>query len=315
MAKAIVATAFGGPEVLELVDVDVQAPGAGEVTIAVKAAGVNPTDYKGYSGRMGADPSKLPMRLGYEVSGVVTAVGEDSVGPGGAIGVGDEVVAHRVSGGYASAITVPSRTVLQKPANVSWEQAAGLLLVGTTAWHLLEATSVAEGDTVLIHGASGSAGLTAGRLALLRGATVIGTASEANFDLLRSYGIQPVAYGSGLIDRVREAAPNGVDVALDAVGTDEALEVSLELVTDRARVATIANFARGAEEGIKVLGGGPGADPGTALRAASRLPLVELAAERKLDVIIAKTFPLAEAAAAHELVRSGHPGGKVILIP
>lgn len=310
---AIVATELGGPERAELAEVELAEPGEGQVTVAVRAAGVNPVDVKRLSGAFGA--ASLPLRLGNEIAGVVTAVGPNAVGPLGTIAVGDEVVAYPVSGGYAEAVTVSASSVLPRPRALEWGQAANLLLTGVTAWHLLEATRVAAGDRVLIHGASGGVGLTAAQLAVHRGAQVVGTASERNHELLRRYGVTPVTYGAGLADRVREAFSEGVDVALDTVGTDEALDVSVELVSDRSRVATIAGFARGAELGILLLGGGPGADPGREIRTAARPELVGLADEGLLDVVMGATFPLAEARAALELVASGHPGGQVALLP
>ena len=311
MSRVVVATGFGGPEVLSVIDVDVSAPGPGEATVEVKAAGINPVDYKMYSGMMGADPDALPMRLGFEAAGVVTAVGDDA----GEVTVGDEVIAYRVNGGYAAEFTVPVSILRPKPATLSWEQAAGLTLAGVTAYHLLEATGVGDGDTVLIHGASGGVGRIAAQLAVLRGAAVIGTAGERRHDDLRSLGVVPVVYGDGLTDRVRSAAPDGVDVALDAIGTDEAVDASLQLVSDKARIATIAAFGRASDDGIKALGGGPGADPGEAVRARGREVLHDLAAADELDIVVAESFPLDAAVAAHELVRGGHAGGKVVLIP
>ncbi|MFE3257318.1 zinc-binding alcohol dehydrogenase family protein [Nocardia sp. NPDC059091] len=314
MATAVVATAYGGPEVLSLVEVEVPEPGPGEVSIAVRAAGVNPFDYKLYSGAFGTDPSKLPIRLGLEVAGVVTAVGPDAEGPAGPISVGDEVIAT-VGGGYATAVTVPAARVVPKPADVDWKHAAGVLSVGGTAVHLLAATGVGPGDTVLIHGAAGSVGALAAQLAVARGARVIGTASPSRHERLRAYGVEPVAYGPGLADRVKALAPNGIDVALDTVATEEAIDVSLELVADRSRIATIVAFDRAAAEGFKALGMGPGADPGTEIRGNAWRELLPLLSTGKLDLAIAKTFPLSEAAAAHELVIEGHAGGKVILLP
>ena len=155
MTDAVVAASYGGPEVLEVRDVEVPPPGSGEVTIDVRGAGVNPYDYKLYSGMLGSDEDRLPMRLGSEVSGVVTAVGEDATGPAGPVEVGDEVIGYPVSGGYAASLTVSATSVFPKPKALSFEQAAGLSLVGVTAYHLLEATGVGPGDTVLIHGVSG----------------------------------------------------------------------------------------------------------------------------------------------------------------
>ncbi|MFE2954767.1 NADP-dependent oxidoreductase [Nocardia tengchongensis] len=314
MATAVVATAYGGPEVLSLIEVEVPDPGPGEVTIAVRAAGVNPFDYKFYSGAFGTDPSNLPLRLGLEVSGVVTAVGPDAVGPAGPISIGDEVLAP-VSGGYATVVTANAARVVPKPVEVDWKQAAGVLSVGGTAVHLLAATGVGPGDTVLIHGAAGSVGALAAQLAVARGARVIGTASPRGHERLRSYGVEPVEYGPGLADRVKALAPKGIDAAIDTAGTDEAVDVSLELVGDRDRFASIVAFGRAASDGFKVLGGGPGADPGTEIRANAWRELLPLLSAGKLDLAIAKTFPLAEAAAAHTFVMDGHAGGKVILLP
>ena len=241
MARVVVATALGGPEVLSVVEMAVEAPAAGEARLAVRAAGINPVDWKRYSGAMGGDVV-LPMRLGFEVAGVVTDIGSDAIGPAGPIAVGDEVIAYRVDGGYADDLLVPASTVVPKPPAMSWEAAGGLMLAGATAVHALEATSVGAGDTVLVHAAAGGVGLMAVQLAIARGARVVGTASEANHEYLRELGVVPTTYGDGLAERVRALAPDGVDAAIDCIGTDEAVDVSLQLVADRDRIATIAAF-------------------------------------------------------------------------
>jgi NADPH:quinone reductase len=312
MATAIVATAFGGPEVLASVDVEVPPPGAHEATVEIRAAALNPIDYKLYSGAYGADPAQLPMRVGLEAAGVVTAVGE-----GATVAVGDEVIVYGqgATGLYATAVTVPDTALTPKPAGLAWDAASGLLLAGVTAAHAVAATGVKDRDAVLVHGVAGSVGLAVAQLAIQRGARVIGTAAPARHDALRGYGIEPVAYGDGLTERVRALAPDGVSAAIDTVGTDEAVDVSLELVADRARIATVAAFGRAGEAGIKALGGAPGADPGTELRAAARSELAELAGAGRLTVQVACTFPLAEAAAATAFVAEGHAGGKVVLLP
>jgi NADPH:quinone reductase-like Zn-dependent oxidoreductase len=153
------------------------------------------------------------------------------------------------------------------------------------------------------------------QLAVTRGAAVVATASPARHDVLAGLGAVPVAYGDGLEQRVRAAAPGGIDAALDLIGTDEAMDVSLALVADRARIATIAAFARGLQEGTKVLGGAPGADPGTEIRQAARLELARLAEDGTLRVFVDQTFPLADAAAAHRAIMGGHTPGKIALIP
>lgn len=311
MATAIVATAFGGPEVLHSVDVETPAPGAHEATVAIRAAAINPIDYKIYGGLFGTDPSTLPARVGLEGAGVVTAVGD-----GATVAVGDEViVAGGGAGGlFASEVTVPDTALTAKPAALGWEQAAGLLLVGGTAEHTLVAAGVGTGDVVLIHGVAGSVGLLAAQLAIHSGARVIGTAAPARHDGLREHGIEPVAYGDGLADRVRAIAPDGISAAIDTVGTDEAIDVSLALVADPARIATIAAFGR-ADTGVALLGAGPGADPGTELRAAARPELARLAADGTIAVRVARTYPLADVADAMRFVQDGHAGGKVVLLP
>jgi NADPH:quinone reductase-like Zn-dependent oxidoreductase len=264
---------------------------------------------------MGSDQDRLPLPLGVEVAGVVTAVGDDATGPAGIVEIGDEVIGYPVKGGYAASVTVPATSVYPKPQALSFEQAAGLSMTGVTAYHLIEATGVSLGDTVLVHGVSGGVGLATAQLAADRGATVIGTASAHRHDQLRELGITPVEYGEGLVERVRAVATDGVDVALDTVGTDEAVDSSLELVEDHDRIATVAAFGRAGDAGIKLLGNGPGADPGTEIRNRARLVLTALVDRGLLRVVVARTFPLAEAAAAHELVMEGHAGGKVVLVP
>ena len=315
MSRAILAPQYGEPSILEFVEVPDPAPGEGQVVIAVRAAGVNPADLKQLRGQFGRDEASLPLRLGSEISGVVTQVGADAIGPAGPITVGDEVVAFRVSGGYAERVIAKASAVLPKPPTLGWEQAAGLFGVGVTAFHLLEVTGVTAGDRVIVHGASGGVGLMTVQLARLRGASVVGTASAANQELVRSYGAGSVVYGPGLVDRLRAVLPDGADAALDTIGTDEAVDASVALVADRDRIATIAAFERGGEAGIHLLGGGPGADPGNALRMGSRGTLLELAAAGRLDVRVGRAFPLARAADALELIASGHPGGKIVLLP
>ncbi len=306
----VVASGYGGPEVLELHDIVLPQPGAGQVLIDVKAAGANAIDYKLYSGHLGNDPDALPMPVGLEVSGVVAAVVPETAGFTGPLNTGDEVIAAGVRGGYAEQLVADAANVGHKPANLSFEQAAGLLVAGATAWHLLTATTVGAGETVLLHGGAGGVGLLAVQLAVARGAKVIATASPGRHDLLRGYGAVPVEYGAGLVDRVR--AIGAVDVALDLVGTDEALDTSVELVADRGRIATIAGFARAAELGILALSG---ADGGAEIRAAAWPQLVKLAADRKLEVTVDRVFMLEEAPEAHRYLQTGHAHGKVVLVP
>ena len=315
MSRVVVATAFGGPEVLSVVQQPTGAPGPGQALLEVRAAAVNPADWKLADGAFGADPAMLPLRLGFEAAGVVTAVGADAQGPAGPIAVGDEVIGWPLRGAYASELVVPAAALVPKPPGLGWAEAAGLLLAGTTAVHALTAVDAGVGDTVLVHGASGGVGQMLVQLAVARGARVIGTAGRTGAPVVARLGGEPVSYGEGLSERVSAMASGGVTAAVDAVGTDEALDVSLELVPDRRRIATLANAAGGSKAGIRVLGSGPGADPGTELRRAARLRLTALVAAGRLQVSVAQTFALDDVAAAHREGRSGHSHGKLVLLP
>lgn len=316
MATAVVANAYGGPEVLSLVDVEVAAPGPGQVKLAVRAAGVNPYDYKLYGGVYGTSPDRLPLRLGLEASGVVTEVGDGALGPDGTPWqVGDEVIAHPASGAYATELLVPAGNLVAKPDRLTWEEAGGLLLVGVTAAHALAAAEVTAGETLLVHGASGAVGLMVVQQAVDAGVTVIGTASPTNHELLRALGAQPVTYGPGLDERVRAITPRGVDAAIDIVGNDEALEVSLALVPKVSRIIQVVASQKAAGLGARLIGAGPGADPGTAVRAAARPRVAQLAGEGRIKSLVAATFPLAQVAQAHERQKAGRGGGKIILLP
>lgn len=313
MTRVAVATSFGGPEVVEIVDRALPKPAAGQVLVEVRAIGVNPFDYKLYSGAFGTDESTLPLLLGSEAAGVVVAVGNAAEGPGGPISVGDEVIVSGAKGAYAEKILAPADAVLPKPASLDWTVAAGLLGVAGTAYDTIEAVAVSTGDTVLVHGGAGGVGSIVVQLAKARGASVIATARAENHDALQAYGAVPIEYGAGLIDRVRAVAPNGIDAAIDTVGTDEAVDVSLELLTSRARLVTIAAFERAAHEGFASVGGG---NPKSAeRRKKAALSLVRQAGEGEFEVVVAKTFRLADAATAHRELKTAHPRGKFVLIP
>jgi NADPH2:quinone reductase len=264
---------------------------------------------------MGRDPARLPMRLGSEAAGVVTAAADGVEGPAGRVQVGDEVVAYRITGGYAADVLAPASSVIAKPSTLSFEQASGMMLTGVTAVHALTVVRVSAGETVLVYGASGGVGLMAIQLAAAAGARVIGTASPSAHALVRELGAEPVTYGAGLEERVRDLAPDGIDAAVDLAGGDEALDTSLALVADRDRIVTALASRRAFDSGIKVIGGAPGADPGAEIRAAARLELARLAEEGKLRVIVAGVYPLAQAAGAHRELATGHAHGKIVLVP
>jgi NADPH:quinone reductase-like Zn-dependent oxidoreductase len=311
-ARRIVAPTFGGPEVLTLVEEEIPQAGPGQVTIEVRAVGVNPADHKGFAGLGKRDESRLPIHPGYEVAGVIAEIGADTEIATGGGAVGDPVIAFRVQGGYTSAITVPAKDVFAKPDALDFPAAANLLLVGATAADMLRVVNPAEGQTILVHGASGAVGVSVLQQARLLGLRVIGTAAERNFDVVRGFGAEPVAYGPGLEQRVRDAAPGGIDAALDTVGTDEAADVSLALAP-KDRIVTIAGAARAARDGFAARGGAQANS--RAFRDAVRPTLLRLAADGRLVVPVARTYPLEQAADALAFLAQGHPGGKLALLP
>jgi NADPH:quinone reductase len=309
-SRVVVATGYGGPEVLRVIEREIPEPGPGEALLEVRAIGVNPVDWKLYSGMRGQDPDALPLPVGFEAAGVIAAVGPGA----GALAAGDEVIAFRIAGAYAEHVVIPVAAAVPKPPEVPFAVGSGLMLAGVTAVHALAAIDARAGDTVILHGASGAVGRLLIQLAGERGIRVVGTASAARQDEVRALGAEPVVYGEGLEDRLRAATGGHADAAVDAAGTDEAIDSSLALVADRDRIATVAAMPRGLKEGIKVLGGAPGADPGTELRAAARPQLAALAA-RGVLTLETITHPLADAAQAHRESIAGHPRGKLVLIP
>ncbi|WP_090945872.1 NADP-dependent oxidoreductase [Nonomuraea jiangxiensis] len=303
--KAIVLDKYGSADDLHLVDLPDPKVAPGEVLIRVKAAGVNPVDWKLAAGYL--DPimyTDFPLIPGWDVAGVVERVGPDSP----EFAVGDEVYGYVRKdwvqyGTYAEFVSANVRMLAKKPTSLSWEQAAGVPLAGLTAYRSIRRAGVTEGDTVLIHAASGGVGSFGVRIAAALGARVIGTASERNHDFLRSLGAEPVTYGEGLADRVRALAPGGVDAALDFAGGD-AMEVSLSLVRRPQRVVSITTDAAEKHGGHYVW---VRPDP------ADLAALASLADEGKLTVHVDRALPLAEAAEAWRLSASGRTRGKIVL--
>ncbi|MCF2531865.1 NADP-dependent oxidoreductase [Yinghuangia soli] len=304
--KAVVLSEYGAPDVLRLAEVPDPVPGPGGIRVRIRAAGVQPADTML---RRGAAPPSmavpLPVVPGNEFAGVVDQVGDGVTD----FSIGSEVLGWSLLGSYAQAVAVPAEQVVAKPAAMAWDVAGVMSASGQTAHRALRELGVGPGDTVLVHAAAGGVGTVAVQLAIAWGASVVGTASEANHDYVRSLGAVPVVYGEGLADRVRAAAPQGVDAAFDAAGRG-ALDASVELVADRARIATIIDFEGAARLGVAGLRGGPGA------RSRERLgELVDLYEKGALRLHIAHRLPLAEAAAAHRIVENGHGRGKVVLVP
>ncbi|MGW0764263.1 NADP-dependent oxidoreductase [Streptomyces sp. NPDC002676] len=301
MSKAITFSEYGGPEVLQLSEVTAPEPGPGQVRIRVRAASVNPLDLKIRSGLMaGTFPVRFPVTPGLDAAGVVDAVGE-----GAGAAVGDEVVGSATAGSY-SEYTLLDRPVA-KPEALSWEAAASLVTVGRTAFRVLGQLGVHAGQTLLVHGAGGAVGTIAVQLAVARGITVIGTAGEHDIERLTALGATAVRYGDGWAERVKAAAPQGVDFVLDASGAG-VLADSVALAGDGAHVITIADMTA-AQHGVRF----STADAG---QAGESLPeLVQLAAAGKLTVPIWRTYPLAQAAQAHTDLEAHRNRGKAVLLP
>ncbi|MFI5530396.1 NADP-dependent oxidoreductase [Kitasatospora sp. NPDC051853] len=304
--KAITYRVYGGADVLEYGEVPMPKLGPDAVLVKVRAASVNPVDWKIQAGYLdGVLDAVFPVIPGWDVAGVVEQVGVGVT----EFAVGDEVMGYVREdmvgrGTFAEYVAAPVRTLARKPAALSFEQAAGLPLAGLTAHQALtQALAVREGETVLVHAAAGGVGSLAVQIAVALGAKVIGTASERNHDFLRGLGAEPVAYGEGLAERVRALAPEGVDAVLDLVGGD-ALTVSPALLAEGGRLASIADGA--------VLGLG-GRYVFVRPDTAGLTELADLADKGLLTVEVAATFPLERTAEAQRLNAEGHTRGKIVV--
>jgi NADPH:quinone reductase-like Zn-dependent oxidoreductase len=294
-------TEVGGPDKQAFLDVPVPTPGADELLVRVRAAGVNPGDWRLREGSYGVSG---PAVLGREVAGTVVAVGPGVDG----FAVGDEVFGGcpGMVGGWAEQAIVTASFAAHRPESVSPEDAASLPVAAGTALDALRVLDLAPGSTLLVNGAGGGVGIPMVQLARARGLTVVGVASPAKHELVARLGAVPVAYGDGVLDRVRAAAPRGVDAVFDAAGGD-ALRTVAELVADRGKVISVADRATLAELG--------GHDLQRDRSSAVLTELVGLVAAKELDPHVTSVHPLDEAAQALAEVESGHTTGKVVLVP
>ncbi|TRO55566.1 NADP-dependent oxidoreductase [Streptomyces sp. IB201691-2A2] len=304
--KAVQYQSFGGPEVLEVVDVPDPKMFADLVLVKIKAAALNPADLGFQSGVV--DPVVdffFPVIPGWDVAGVIEQAGEATAG----FRPGDEVIGFvrgqiMHHGTYAEKISAEPRQLVRKPRNLSWAQAAGLPVAGLTAYQaIVHSLEVTAGDTVLVHGAAGGVGHLAIQIAVARGARVIGTGSEASHEFIESLGATPVRYGDQLVEQVRKIAPNGVDAILDTAGRGS-LATTQEVAALGARVASITRSAAEYAGAIDVY---------LYLDGDDLTRLVELTEEGKLTVHVERTFPLDKAAQAQQLLADGHVRGKIVL--
>ncbi len=307
MSQAVVYNRQGGPEVLELIEVAEPSPAAHEVVVDVRAAGLNPFDFKLRSGIIPM-PVEFPKGIGLEFAGVVSAVGADAkYFDGSPVRVGDEVLGWSEGGAMREHVLTGDGTLARKPPELSWEAAGSLTIASLTAMACIELMNPHAGDTVVVSAAAGAVGVIYCQLAIARGARVIGTASESNHDFLRSLGVEPVSHGAGLIDRLRELTPSGISLAQDNWGR-EFIDIALELGVPADRICTIVDHAATAELGL--------ANPGRYERNPATLErLASDVAKGNLNLPIDRVFPLTEVRAAFELLETRHVRGKVVVIP
>jgi NADPH:quinone reductase-like Zn-dependent oxidoreductase len=299
--KAAQFSQFGGPEVLEIVDLPDPHPGPGQVRVVVHAAGINATEWKLRKGLLDFGAG-LPQTTGRDVAGVVDEVGE---------GVTDVAAGDRVFGvsddgaGAAELALLTYRAPI--PPSLGFVDAAGLPVALETATRSLDALSVGRGISLLINGAAGGIGSTAVQLAVARGARVIGTASTANHDYLRLLGAQPVTYGDGLAARVRTLAPDGVDAALDVAGSS-VLPDLIDLAGGPQNVVTLADIDGAKQHGVRFSNG----YHGHAFHALTEIGALIEAGRFWLPV--ERTYPLDQICEAHRISENGHVRGRLVLV-
>jgi NADPH:quinone reductase len=306
MARAVRFNSYGDRDVLYVAEVEVPEPPRGEVVVEVHAAGINPGEAKIRSGaNAGRSPATFPSGQGSDLAGVVSAIGEGVT----EFALGDEVLGwswRRSS--QAEFVVVPADQLIPKPPQLSWEVAGSLYVAGATAYAAVRAVRAQSGDTVAVSAAAGGVGSVVVQLLRVNDANVLGIASERHHDWLASKGVVPIRYGDGLADRLRAAAPAGIDAFIDTVGT-EYVDLALELGVAPQRIDTIVAFGRAAEVGAKA----EGSVAGTSREALAEL--AELAASGRLEIPIAATYRLDEVRAAYAALEQGHTQGKIVLVP
>jgi NADPH:quinone reductase-like Zn-dependent oxidoreductase len=306
MPRAVRFDKYGGLEVLQVVEVDRPIPGPGKVLVRVKAAGINPGEASIRKG-MFADrwPSTFPSGQGSDLAGVVEEVGPGVV----TVAVGDEVIGFTNDrSSQAELVLVESGNLVPRPANVPWEQAGALFVAGTTAYAAVRSVALHEGNTVVVSGAGGGVGSIAVQLAREAGARVIGLAGDANHKWLSDHGVIPISYGDGVEDRIRAACAGKVDAFIDTFGGGY-VELALKLGVAKNRIDTIIDFAAAAKYGVKTEGNREAAN------AEVLAQLAGLLAAGRLEIPIAKVYPLANVRDAYRELEQRHTHGKIVLVP
>ncbi len=298
---------YGEPAAVMVLDeIDEPVPGEGELSLRVRAAGVNPIDWKIVRGQLaGGQPLGEPRGLGFDVAGVVEQLGAGVEG----LAPGDEVLGTPTSPAYAELALSRPELLVRKPPGLSWELAGGAPVVVGTAYAALAALAPEPGETLVIAGASGAVGSLAAQLAVARGVRVIGTTSAAKAEQVRALGATPVAYGEGLSARLSEAAPGGADAALDTSGHGE-LAALVELAGGPERALSIAGSAEAAEHGVRFHSGGGGE-----LQRAALEEVLPLIVAGEIGFSVGGVFELSQVGAALRESESGHPAGKLVVTP
>lgn len=304
--RAVRFDSYGGPDVLYVTDIERPEPGAGEVLVEVRAAGINPGEAGIRTGALHEQfPATFPSGEGSDLAGVVVELGDDVSD----FAVGDEVLGFSFQrSSHATHASVPVDQLIHKPAELSWEVAGSLYVVGATAYAAVRAVAPQSGETVAVSAAAGGVGSLVVQLLALQGVRVLGIASSANAEWLRAHGVEPVEYGDGLAARLRQAAPDGVDAFIDLFGPDY-VQLAVDLGVPRERINTIISFAKAAEVGAKTEGSAE------ASTSAVLQEVADLIASGALDFDVAATYPLDRVVDAFEELEQRHTHGKIVLLP
>ncbi len=297
---------YGGTDVLRVVEVDDPRLAPGEALVRVKAAGINPGEASIREGRLHERfPAAFPSGEGSDFAGVVEEAGErvETWVPG------DEVIGWTdARASHAELVVAPSEHLTRRPADVPWEVAGALPIAGATAWAAVRAVALQAGETVAVSAAAGGVGSIAVQLAGRAGARVLGIAGAANADWLRAHGVAPVAYGDGLEQRLRDAAPQGIDAFIDAFGGGY-VELALRLGAEPQRIDTIIDYEAAQRAGAKTDGSAAG------LSARVLADLARMIARGELEVPIAASYPLERVRDAYAELERRHTRGKIVLVP
>ena len=306
MPRAVQFDEYGGLDVLTVREIELPELGKEDVRVEVRAAGINPGEASIRKGLLAERfPSTFPSGQGSDLAGVVKEVGIDVIG----FAPGDEVLGWSWDrSSQAEEVVVPADQLITKPTELSWEAAGSLYVVGVTAFAAVRAVDISEGDTVVVSAAAGGVGTVTVQLLKVRGANVVGLASADHHDWLREKGVTPVTYGEGVMARILEATPDGIDAFIDLYGP-EYVDLAVQLDVPPAKIETIIAYEKAQEVGAKMEGSAEGTSPEILKE------MAELVAAGRIELPIAATYPLDEVREAFEQLEDRHTLGKIVLVP